>query len=135
MGATEELVAVIKREAGKRLGEKTEAQAWYDQDGDCIFWYREDVPFKGVRVADLVTVFEALDDGRPVGLQIKGIRSLMQQGAKVLNLALQKREVNLLHLVTVAVTFSRELVQPELYGRACASASKVTVPSRELQFA
>ncbi len=62
---------------------KSEPGGWYSADGDCLFFYAEDVPYYGVRLTEHVTVFEAVDDERPVGIQIKGIRSLIS-GSRVL---------------------------------------------------
>ena len=37
---------------------KSEPGGWYSADGDCLFFYAEDVPYYGVRLTEHVTVFE-----------------------------------------------------------------------------
>lgn len=45
-------------------------------EGDCVFVHLEDAPHYRERVDQLVTFYKALDDGRFIGLQIKGISKL-----------------------------------------------------------
>lgn len=49
---------------------------YYSKDGDCWFIVIEDVPYKRVRVDEFFTAYEALDDRRLVGIQIKSIENL-----------------------------------------------------------
>ena len=53
------------------------AGGYYSKDGDSWFHILEDVPYKRVRVDSVFTAYEAFDDGRLVGLQLKGIAKLM----------------------------------------------------------
>jgi len=52
---------------------------WYSQEGDCLFYYAEDESYYAVRLTDRITVFEAYEDDRPVGIQLKGIKSLLKE--------------------------------------------------------
>ena len=46
------------------------------EHGDCLFVYLEDAPYERVYVDAYLTVFEALDDHRLVGFELKGLRKL-----------------------------------------------------------
>ncbi len=84
MGQNDAVARRLMDEARRHLGH-SEPGGWYSPEGDCIFYYHEDVPHVGVRLTGLVTVFEALDDQRPVGIQIKGVKSRLSsaEGLKI----------------------------------------------------
>lgn len=51
-------------------------------NGDCLFVYLEDAPYHAIFVDPILTVFEALDDSRLVGFELKGLSSLEVDGFK-----------------------------------------------------
>ncbi|MBI2921549.1 MAG: hypothetical protein HYY18_10745 [Planctomycetes bacterium] len=82
---------------------------WYSASSDCVFYHLEDVPYRAVRVDDLLTVYEAEDDARIVGVQIMGIRKLPTDHALRAAVAHGQMEVALL----VLETYRQSPVVPE----------------------
>lgn len=70
----DDLFAMAESEAGAS-GER-EAGGYYNPEGDCIQFYNVDVPYRRDRVDELLTLYKALDDGRVIGFQLKGISQL-----------------------------------------------------------
>ncbi len=112
---------------------------WYSYDGDCVFFHAEDVPYHAVRLGQLVTVYEAMENDRPVGLQIKGIRTTLAKTTEfTLQLAKfidQGEDIQLSYLVAFAMRISRPEPEPdrERIWRAVESSSRWRVPARMLQ--
>lgn len=48
------------------------------EHGDCAFVYLENAPYRAVYIDPFLTVFEAFDDERLVGFQIKGLSQLQE---------------------------------------------------------
>ena len=59
------------------LAKPFEPSAQYDEAGDCIEFFAENVPFNAERLDDCVTMYVAESDGRLVGCLIKRVKSLM----------------------------------------------------------
>ncbi|HKB16325.1 MAG TPA: hypothetical protein VKF62_09670 [Planctomycetota bacterium] len=57
---------------------------WYSREGDCVFFFNEDVPYRAERVDDLLTLYRALGSDRIVGAEVKGIRNLPKHHRLVL---------------------------------------------------
>jgi hypothetical protein len=133
----EETVEALVGEAASRHEGPSRSGGWYSADGDCVFFHAEDVPYHAVRLTDLVTVYEALDDDRPVGLQIKGIRAGLRADDRVrLEITKYVREggeVLLSYLVGVALQLEREPVRPEPLGRVISESGSWRLPARELE--
>ncbi len=53
--------------------------AQYDEDGDCVEFFAENVPFNAVRLDDWVTMYVAENDGRLVGCLIKRVQRLFRE--------------------------------------------------------
>jgi hypothetical protein len=64
----------------KLLAEPRTAPAYpagyYSADGDCVFIYNEGGAHVRDRVDGLLTVFRSPENGRIIGLQVKGVRGL-----------------------------------------------------------
>ena len=75
----------LLRQAEKRAERMPLPSGWYSREGDCVFFFNEDVPYRGERVDDLLTVYRALGGGRIVGAQVKGIRKLPEHHRLVLS--------------------------------------------------
>ncbi len=54
-------------------------EPWYNPDGDCIILQIADEAFVAQRVDEVLTVYDAVSDGRAIGFQIKGIRAMMEK--------------------------------------------------------
>ena len=61
----------------EQLGIEWKPSAFYNNDGDMIEWYNEQVPYYGERVNELITLYRAEEDDRIVGGCIKNIAHLM----------------------------------------------------------
>ena len=59
------------------LAKPFEPSAQYDQEGDCIEFFAENVPFNAERLDDWVTMYVAESDGRLVGCLISRVKRLM----------------------------------------------------------
>ena len=94
-----------------------------------------------MRLAELVTVFEALDDGRPVGIQIKGIAQLLQTCEHLQVLIRKQDEVRLIYLLNFAITLSKVLsihepeADAELLSRVEGRSGTWSIPSDSLRAA
>ncbi|KAF0246483.1 MAG: hypothetical protein FD180_664 [Planctomycetota bacterium] len=66
-------IQAILDAAARQAAEPARPGGWYSLASDRVFFHIEDVPYRAARVDDLLTVYEAEDDKRIVGLQIKGI--------------------------------------------------------------
>jgi hypothetical protein len=53
-------------------------RGWASEAGDCYFYFTEDVPYTRLRVDELVTLYEADDTQRLVGLEIKSLGKLRE---------------------------------------------------------
>lgn len=63
---------------------ETRPGGWYSAEGDCIFYYAEDVPMYGKHINVHFTEMRALDDDRLVGLVIEGVNvSLTKLGKQL----------------------------------------------------
>ncbi len=72
MEKNKKVVEKVMREARRRLG-KSRPGSWYSPSGDCLFYFKESVPSEAVIIGKLVTIYEALDDRRIVGIQVDGL--------------------------------------------------------------
>ncbi|MHC4503886.1 MAG: hypothetical protein ACYTFI_11325 [Planctomycetota bacterium] len=112
---------------------------WYSEEGDCYFFHAENTPYHAVRLGPLVTVYEADEDDRPVGLQIKGIRTKLARATEF-GLALAKfiadgEEMRLSYLVGFAMRISRPASPPDLdhLFRTVERSSRWSLSAEELQ--
>jgi hypothetical protein len=55
---------------------KSRPGGFYSPEGDCVYFFDEDVAYRCERVDGLLTVFRAEDDGRIVGVLIKDVSEL-----------------------------------------------------------
>jgi hypothetical protein len=86
-----------------------------------------------VRLAGLVTLYEALDDGRPVGIEIKGISQLVRECNALRVQILKREEFSVSYLLTFALTFSASVDAPaDLRKRAFNAFSEYKVPKEVL---
>ncbi len=139
MATTESFEAMMGRIADEHDGGPASPGGYYDPDGDCLFYHAEDVPYVAVRLSPEVTLFEAMDDGHPVGIQIKGIRTLLEF-AKGLRVSIHKTHQNvaITYLVTFAIAHgvSRSdrfaLPPADQFCRAIQSTQGWSVPSSEV---
>lgn len=76
MGSKLTDISKILDQAKDDAAGKSEKGGFYSPEGDCVFFYNEDVPYTRERVDDLLTVYRADDDRRIVGLQIKAVKKL-----------------------------------------------------------
>ena len=81
----------------------TSPGGWYSREGDCVFFYNEDVPHHRDRVDDLLTVYRADEDKRIIGVQVKGIRKLPKHD--LLGIMVEQGEVEVVTLLLT--TFKR----------------------------
>ena len=94
--------------------------------GDCLFAYLEDAPYHAVYVDPILTVFEALDDDRLVGFQLKGLSELHAENFKGFGVS-QRPDV-------VALLFASYKLHPDgieeagtrakVYSKAATAAAK-----------
>lgn len=49
---------------------------YYSREGDCLFYFNESVPYVAERVDAFLTAYRAIDAGRIVGFELKGLHSL-----------------------------------------------------------
>ena len=61
------------------LAKRFQPSAQYDEDGDCVEFFAENVPFDGVRLDDWVTMYVSERDGRLVGCLIKRVQRLFRE--------------------------------------------------------
>lgn len=59
-------------------GEKREtSRPWYNADGDCVICQLDmDTEIIADRIDELLTIYRALDTGKSIGFQIKGVQAL-----------------------------------------------------------
>lgn len=88
------------------------AGGYYSRDGDSWFLILEDVPYKRVRVDSIFTAFEALDTGKLVGLQIKGVSALMADLTKLGCLVAQDNAVQVVALLMESFKLEATAVSP-----------------------
>jgi hypothetical protein len=77
------MIAELENDAEFRaiLAKPFEPSVQYDEDGDCIEFFAENVPFNAKRLDDWITLYLAETDHRLVGCLIKRVKSLMCQHA------------------------------------------------------
>ncbi len=135
----EKAVEQMIRDAASSAGGGREPGGWYSVEGDCLFYHEENVPYHAVRLGGLVTVYEALDDDRPVGLQIKGVRTRFQPDTSfrldIAKFRRQGEDISLAYLVAFAFRLSRPEIPPddEHLWRMVESASGWRVPADQLE--
>ena len=135
----EKAVEQMIRDAASSSGGGPKPGGWYSAEGDCLFYHEENVPYHAVRLGGLVTVYEAMDDDRPVGLQIKGVRTLFQPDtgfqSDVAKFRQQGEDISLAYLVAFAFRLSRPEIPPddERLWRTFESASGWRVPADQLE--
>ena len=61
------------------LAKPFEPSAQYDDEGDCIEFFAENVPFNAKRLDDWVTMYVSEQDGRLVGCLIKRVQKLLRE--------------------------------------------------------
>ena len=73
------MIAELENDAELRaiLAKSFEPSAQYDEEGDCIEFFAENVPFNAERLNDCVTMYVAESDGRLVGCLINSVKRLM----------------------------------------------------------
>jgi len=98
----DDLFAMAESEA-EASGER-EAGGYYNPEGDCIQFYNVDVPYRRDRVDELLTLYKALDDGRVIGFQLKGVSQLPEE-VEAVNVGRTADEVVAIGLVS-AVMFT-----------------------------
>ena len=74
----------LLRDAEGRAERVPLPSGWYSREGDCVFFFNEDVPYRAERVDDHLTLYRALGHGRIVGAEVSGIRKLPQHHRLVL---------------------------------------------------
>ena len=139
MGIPESLRSLIEQAVTDHPG-PSRPGGWYSADGDCFFFHAEDVPYYRVRLTGLITVYEAQDDGRAVGIQIKGVRKLIREekdlSVEIAKYAESGDDINLIYLLGFALRRAEErkerISDPALAVKAMASAMPWKFPADEL---
>lgn len=117
--------------------EKSSPGGYYCKEGDSIFYHDEDVPSYAQWADDLLTLYRAMDNHRIVGLQIKGIKRLVETYELIGQMVKEKKGVNL--GTVIAYTFTSKSSkdvkkrEPRGYLEALEAIGKRQVPLVELQ--
>ena len=60
--------------------EKDNLQIWYNKEGDCLqFKTKQHVAMIGKRIDEYLTLYISLEDGKPIGFQLKDIHALIKE--------------------------------------------------------
>lgn len=75
------MIAELKKDPELQaiLAKPFEPSAEYDEEGDCIEFFAENVPFNAQRLDEWVTMYVAEKDGRLVGCLIKRVERLFRE--------------------------------------------------------
>ena len=126
---------ILLDEGARKLPSEPQPGGWYSPEGDCVFFYRENVPTVAERVDGLLTIYRAEADGRIVGAQIKGFAKLPPHDLFLLRLG-RNKSFDILELLLA--TFYRQvrggvLDEPERAKRyeEAASVLRGRVPVQE----
>ena len=91
-------------------GESREApRPWYNRAGDClIYQLRADVEIVADRIDQVLTIYRALDTGKAIGFQIKGVSAIVNKfgfdaiGISTSQIGDEIKEVSVIALVMAA---------------------------------
>ena len=84
---------------------------FYSREGDCLYFYTEDVPELGEYVDPLLTLYRALDDRRMIGAHIHGIARLPEDDPLRLRI-LQDGSVDMAELL-LCTFYRQKAASPE----------------------
>jgi len=87
MGPRLGMLDELLRDFAKESAPLKYPSGYYSHEGDCVFVYNEGGEYIRQRVDGLLTLFRAPDDGRIIGLQIKGVKAEQVIGVSVTHVA------------------------------------------------
>lgn len=84
------MIAELENDAELKaiLAKPFESSAQYDEEGDCVEFFAENVPFNAVRLDDWVTMYVSERDDRLVGCLIKRVQRLFREVANLQEIVL-----------------------------------------------
>jgi hypothetical protein len=78
----EDFIKQLKQDLkSKDFGSKqNECKIWYNKEGDCFqLKTRHDVAIIGKRIDEYLTLYVSVEDGKPIGFQLKDIKALIKE--------------------------------------------------------
>ena len=90
----DEVVRDIKARNGGALPQR-QSGGWYDDKADCLFYYLKDVPHYAERVDGLLTVYLDLTNDDVVGVQIKAIKTLLDQNPVIREAYIRQKKIGI----------------------------------------
>lgn len=58
--------------------QKSRPGSWYNQDGDCLFCFSEDLDYYADRIDDNLTLYRAENDNHVIGVQVNDITRILK---------------------------------------------------------
>ena len=113
------------------LAKPFEPSALYDEDGDCIEFFAENVPFNALRLDDWVTMYVAERDGRLVGCLIKRVQRLLREVPNLQEIVIEqdnKMRLDYFFVLTAARLENKEVIHRYIELKHAADGVEVSMP-------